>query len=331
MKITIHGLGAVGGLMAAKLAGAGYEVSAIARNETYDTVKRQGLTLIETVDGEERRTSHNVNVVRTPAELGPQDLVIVALKTTGLEAVAPQIAATVGPETTVLSAMNGIPWWFAHGLPEPAGSLNLWSLDPSGVVGASILTSSVIGSVVHLSATAPNPGTIRRIAGNGIVIGEPGGGEASQRVKKIATCLRDANFDVEETALIQREIWFKLWGNMTVNPISAITGATGDKILADQYVREFMSSCMVEMANIGSCIGLPIGANPEDRHAVTASLGAFRTSMLQDSVVGKPLELDALISVLVEIASQVGVEVKNIKALLGISRLYARSKGLYPE
>jgi 2-dehydropantoate 2-reductase len=142
--------------------------------------------------------------------------------------------------------------------------------------------------------------------------------------------LREAGFDVEEAASIQQEIWFKLWGNMTVNPISAITGATGDRILDDGFVRQFMSRCMVEAAAIGDRIGLPIDADPESRHAVTRQLCAFRTSMLQDVQARKPVELDALVGAVLEIANQVNVPTPNIDALFGLARLQAQVLGLYP-
>lgn len=329
MKIAIHGLGAVGGLLAARLTRAGHSVSAVARNAAFDVVCRDGLQLIEAERGEERHTHTRIDVVRDAAELGPQDLLIVALKTTGLRDAAPQIRAMVGPDTTVLSAMNGIPWWFCHGLGPEAASIRLTTVDPGGVISDAIPPSRVVGCVVHLSAATPAPGVVRHVAGNRLVIGEPTGGPASQRMRAIVGCLREAAFEVDQTDAIQREIWFKLWGNMTMNPISAITGATGDRILGDDLVRSFMSRCMMEMAKIGERIGLPIDADPEARHAVTAKLGAFRTSMLQDVKARKPLELDALVSVLAEIAQQVGVGTPNIDALLGISRLYARTQGLY--
>lgn len=215
MKIAIHGLGAVGGLLAARLTRAGHSVSAVARNAAFDVVCRDGLQLIEAERGEERHTHTRIDVVRDAAELGPQDLLIVALKTTGLRDAAPQIRAMVGPDTTVLSAMNGIPWWFCHGLGPEAASIRLTTVDPGGVISDAIPPSRVVGCVVHLSAATPAPGVVRHVAGNRLVIGEPTGGPASQRMRAIVGCLREAAFEVDQTDAIQREIWFKLWGNMT--------------------------------------------------------------------------------------------------------------------
>jgi 2-dehydropantoate 2-reductase len=264
-----------------------------------------------------------------PAALGAQDVVIVAVKTTGLASVADSVAGLLGPQTTVLSAMNGVPWWFFHGLAPALGRIGVESVDPDGRISRAIPAERVVGCVTHLSAAAPAPATVRSVAGNRLIIGEPGGGAATPRAAAIATALREAGFEVEEAASIQQEIWFKLWGNMTMNPVSALTGATGERILDDDYVRDFMSRCMVEAALIGERIGLPIDQDPEQRHAVTRKLGAFRTSMLQDVSAGKPVELDALVAAVIEIGRQVAVPTPNIDALFGLARLQAQVRGLY--
>jgi len=331
MKICIYGLGAIGGLMAARLAGHGATVSAVARGATLETVRRQGLTLIEPMatDGEARSSRVPLRVSADPAQLGPQDLVILAVKTTGLQAIASTIAPLIGPGTTILSAMNGVPWWFFHGLAHGLAAPQLSSVDPSGALAAAIPPQRVVGCVTHLSASTPGPGVVRHIAGNRLIVGEPMGGAGTDRARHIVGALRHAGFDVEEAASIQREIWFKLWGNMTVNPISAITGATGDRILDDELVRQFMTRCMHEAAAIGARIGLPIEGDPESRHALTRKLGAFRTSMLQDIEAGKPVELDALVGAVRDIARQVQVPTPDIDALFGLARLQARVRGLY--
>jgi 2-dehydropantoate 2-reductase len=330
MKICIYGLGAVGGLMAARLAGMSENVSAVARGATLEAVRRDGLTLVETANGRERSSRFDINVSDRPEMLGVQDLVVVAVKTTGMPGVASAIAPLLGPETTVLSAMNGVPWWFFYGLAPELQSIQMHGVDLDGAVSSAIPASRVIGCVTHLSATTPQPGTVRHVAGNRLIVGEPTGGAVTPRARAAVGALREAGFDVEEAASIQQEIWFKLWGNMTVNPISAMTGATGDRILDDGLVRQFMSRCMVEAAAIGDRIGLPIDADPESRHAVTRQLGAFRTSMLQDVQARKPVELDALVGAVLEIANQVNVPTPNIDALFGLARLQAQVLGLYP-
>ena len=329
MKFCIVGLGAIGGLFAARLALAGHEVSALARGATLEAVRRNGLTLLDGAPGQEQVRKVAIQASDDPAALGAQDVVIVAVKTTALASVAGSVAALLGPDTAVLSAMNGVPWWFFHGLPPELARLRLQSVDPDGNISQAIPAERVIGCVTHLSAAAPAPGTVRSVAGNRLIIGEPAGGAARPRASAVVNALRDGGFEVEEAKVIQQDIWFKLWGNMTMNPISALTGATGDRILDDEYVRGFMSRCMVEAALIGERIGLPIDQDPEQRHAVTRKLGAFRTSMLQDVTAGRPVELDALVASVMEIGRQVAVPTPNIDALFGLARLQAQVRGLY--
>lgn len=329
MKFCIVGLGAIGGLFAVRLALAGHDVSALARGATLDAVRRDGLTLLEGPAGQEQGRRVGIRVANDPAAFGQQDVVIVAVKTTGLASAAGSVAAMLGPDTAVLSAMNGVPWWFFHGLAPKLQGLQISSVDPDRKISQAIPAERVVGCVTHLSAATVAPGTVRSVAGNRLIVGEPAGGAATPRASAIAAALRDGGFEVEETAAIQQEIWFKLWGNMTMNPISALTGATGDRILDDEYLRSFMSRCMVEAALIGDRIGLPIAQDPEQRHAVTRKLGAFRTSMLQDVTAGRPVELDALVASVMEIGRQVAVPTPNIDALFGLARLQAQVRGLY--
>lgn len=366
MKIAVYGLGAIGGLMAARLAQAGYTVSAVARGQTLQAVRAQGLCLhalsgtgatgaagssgttgaagvagaagaAAPASSDRAHLQVNAEPVQVslhavsdqPADLGPQDLVIVAVKTTALPAIAQAIQPLLGPDTAILSAMNGIPWWFFDGLQGAPSGIHLETVDPGRQLAQALPAQRVIGCVTHLAATSAQPGHVQPVAGNSLIIGEPHG-RSSERVQSVARALRDAGFDTAITDAIQREIWFKLWGNMTVNPVSAITGATGDRILDDAYVRNFMSRCMLEAARVGARIGLPIDADPEERHAVTRKLGAFRTSMLQDKLAGRPLELDALVAVVIEIAHKMGEDVPSIETLFGLARLQARGLNLYP-
>lgn len=329
MKICIYGLGAIGGLFAARLAASGINVSAIARGATLDAINRDGLTLIEQADASEQRRRFPVNATSDPATLGKQDLVIVTVKTTAMQAVARNIGPLLGANTTVLSAMNGIPWWFFCGLRHDNATMRLQSVDPTGEISNAIAPERIVGCVTHLAATTPAPGVVNAMAGNRVIIGEPAGGASSARCATIVALFRQAGFEVEEADSIQRDIWFKLWGNMTVNPISAITGATIDRILDDTCVRDFMTRCMVEAARIGRRIGVPIDIDPVSRHEVTRKLGAFKTSMLQDVEAGKPVELDALVGAVLEIARQVQEPSPNIEALFGLARLHAKMRNLY--
>ncbi|ODV11778.1 MAG: 2-dehydropantoate 2-reductase [Rubrivivax sp. SCN 70-15] len=327
MKITVVGAGAVGGLVAGWLAGqlpAGeVQVSALARGATLQALRERGLQ----IDAE---APVRIHASDDPAALGAQDLVIVAVKGPALAAVAPAVRALCGPHTDVLVAMNGVPWWFFDGLPGACAGLRLASVDPGDVVRELIPTHRVIGCVVHLSASAPAPGRVARAGGNGLIIGEPAGGR-SERVARLEALLARAGFAVTVSERIQRDIWFKLWGNMTTNPISALTLATCDRILDDPLVRAYCSALMVEAQAIGAAFGIPIDQEPEARHAITRKLGAFKTSMLQDVEAGRPLEIDALVGAVHEIGRHLALPTPNLDALLGLARLMARQRGLYPE
>ena len=327
MRICIYGLGAIGGLIAARLAASGATVSAVARGATLEAVRRDGLGLVE--DGATTRVP--LAAAGRPAELGAQDLVVLAVKTTGLPTVAREITPLLGPDTAVLSAMNGVPWWFCHGLAPELAALRLDAVDPGGALSQAIAPTRVIGCVTHLSAAVEAPGTVRPVAGRRLIVGEPTGGADTPRARAAIQALAEAGFDVQPAASIQQEIWFKLWGNMTVNPISALTGATGDRILDDELVRAFMSRCMLEAATLGAKLGLPIAADPEARHAVTRQLGAFRTSMLQDVDAGRAVELDALVGAVLQMARQLDLATPHIDTLFGLARLHARVRGLYPN
>jgi 2-dehydropantoate 2-reductase len=330
MKVCIYGLGAVGGLIGARLARGGVAVTAVARHATLENVRSQGLVLLERQGDAEVRESFPVEASDRPEELGPQEVVVLAVKTTAFPAVAAAIGPLLGPDTIVLSAMNGIPWWFFSGLPGAAGSLRLPSLDPDGALEKAIPVEQVLGSVVHLSASCPVPGTVRHGSGNRIIVGDPQGGRADARVDRVAATLRRGGFDIDVSQRIQEDIWFKLWGNMTMNPLSAITGATMDLILDDPLVRQFATRCMTEAAEVGARIGLPTNQDPEARNAITRRLGAVRTSMLQDIDNGRSIELDAMVTAVRELAANVGVATPNIDTLLGVARLRARVLGLYP-
>ena len=300
-KVCIYGAGAIGGWLGARLAGAGCRLSMVARGATLDALQRHGLRLRES--GAESIWQVQVNA--EPAQLGVQDLVVIAVKAPGLLEVAGRIAPLIGPDTVVLSAMNGVPWWFFQGFGGRLQGTSLRAVDATGDIGRAIPGSKVIGCVVHASCAA-EPAYVQHHFGNKLIVGEPGG-QPSERVARLAALLQAASFEVSVSQQIQKDVWYKLWGNMTVNPISALTGATTDRILDDELVRGFVSSVMLEAKEIGAHIGIPIAQQPEDRHAVTRKLGAFKTSMLQDMEAGKPLELDALVTVVKELGALTGV------------------------
>ena len=324
MKVCIYGAGAIGGWIGSALARAGCSVSVVARGATLDALQLHGLRLREG----DRVTSQAVASSALPADLGVQDLVVLAVKAPSLPDVARQIAPLLGPKTIVLTAMNGVPWWFLQGFGGALAGTRLTSVDPDGTLTAALPAQRIIGCVVHASCSLPEPGLVQHHFGNKLILGEPSG-EKTARVQQLAALLEKAGFEAPVSAQIQKDIWFKLWGNMTVNPISALTGATTDLIMGDELVRGFISQVMLEAKEIGARIGIPIDQQPEDRHQVTRKLGAFKTSMLQDVEAGKALELDTLVAAVRELGQLTGVPTPFTDALLGLARLQARVRGLY--
>ncbi|MBO9651858.1 MAG: 2-dehydropantoate 2-reductase [Variovorax sp.] len=325
MKVCIYGAGAIGGWIGAKLAQVGCELDVVARGATLEALKRDGLTLVSG----DKRVAVPVNASDDPAALGVQQLVIVAVKAPALPAVAERIAPLLGPDTIVLTAMNGVPWWFLQGgFGGPVAGAQLQAVDPGGKIDAGIPAEHVVGCVVHCSCSLDAPGVVRHHFGNGLIIGEPSG-ESTSRVQALGEMLARAGIDTRISPQIQKDVWYKLWGNMTVNPISMLTGATTDLILGDDLVRGLISTIMLEAKEIGARIGVPIADSPEDRHAVTRKLGAFKTSMLQDVEASRAVELDALVSAVRELGQLAGVQTPFTDALLGLARLRARQLGLY--
>jgi 2-dehydropantoate 2-reductase len=325
MKICIYGVGAIGGWLGVHLAQAGCTVSAVARAATLQALRTSGLTL------HQGGVTHTVQVQASDqlADLGVQDVVIIAVKAPALADVAAQIAPLLGPHTVVFTAMNGVPWWFLQGFGGAVAEARLQTIDPMGAIAQGIPAAHVLGGVVHASCSVDAPGVIRHHFGNGLIVGEPSG-QSTQRAQDWVALLSRAGLSATLSPQIQKDIWFKLWGNMTVNPISGITGATTDLILSDSMVRNFISSVMLEAKAIGAQLGIPIDQQPEDRHALTRKLGAFKTSMLQDVEAGKSIELDALVSAVRELGQLTHVATPFTDALLGLSRLHARVHGLYP-
>mgnify|MGYP006288350557 FL=1 len=319
-KVAIVGAGAIGGWMGVHLARAGVQLSVLARGDTLAALQKNGLQLHQA--GE----LHTVPVTASndAAALGVQDLVVISVKAPALASVAQQVGPLIGPNTVVLTAMNGVPWWFLQGFGGPVQNRALASVDPEGSIARAIPAPHVVGCVVHASCSVDAPGVIRHHFGDGLIVGEPSG-QASARVQALHALLQQAGFNATLSPQIQKDIWYKLWGNMTVNPVSAITGATTDQILDDELVRGFISSVMLEAKAIGERIGIPIDQNPEDRHAVTRKLGAFRTSMLQDVQARKPIELDALVGAVRELGQMTGVATPFTDALMGLTRVFVKN------
>ncbi|HEX4078882.1 MAG TPA: 2-dehydropantoate 2-reductase [Rhizomicrobium sp.] len=324
MRIGIVGAGAIGGWIGVLLAQQSHELSVLARGNALESLRAAPWRL--TFQGASLEAK--VAASDSPALLGTQDILVIAVKGPALAGVAQIIRPMIGADTIVIPAMNGVPWWF---LLAGAGSLaptGLESVDPDGTIARAIPLASVIGCVVHASAHVSAPGAVIHHGGNKLILGAPGGG-TSQRLQSLCELFSQAGFGIVQSPSIRHDIWYKLWGNMTMNPISAFTGATCDRILDDELVRDFVLRVMAEAAEIGKRVGCEIHERGENRIAVTRQLGAFKTSMLLDAEQGRPLEIDGIVAAPQEIGRLVGVPTPCLDTVLGLTRLYARNRGLY--
>ena len=325
MKICIYGAGAIGGLIAGRLARAGHEVSVVARGAQLTAIREKGLRI---VSGAEEFLV-KIKAESDPALLGPQDCVIVAVKAQNLVEVAAAIGPLVGPGTSIVTALNGVPWWFFDRLAFGEGKLRLESLDPDGGLSRAMPTSRIVGCVVHLAASTPEAGVIRHSMGERLILGEPGG-RNTERTEAIVAALREAKFEAIATESIEKEFWVKLLGNISFNPVAALTLATANRLIADEYVKAYMVSIMHECLAIGRAVGVDAAIDPEARMDMARKLGAFKPSTLQDMEAGKKLEIDGLLIGTLEIARKAGIAAPFTESLAGLARLRAQSSGQYP-
>lgn len=325
MKVCIYGAGAIGGLLGARLARAGTEVGLIARGPHLAAMREKGLTL------RHREDSFTVHPQATddPAALGPQDYVIVTLKAHQVPGVVDRLQPLLGPETAVVMAVNGVPWWYFHGLGGEYEGRRLPSVDPGDVQWRGVGPERVIGCVVYPAAEVVEPGVIELIEGDRFTLGEPSG-EKTARVERLAQALVEAGFKAPVRPKIRDEIWIKLWGNLSFNPISALTQATLDVICADEGTRALARAMMVEGQQIAEKLGVRFPISVDKRIAGAAAVGAHKTSMLQDLERGRPMEIDALVTAVADMGRLVEVPTPAIDHVLALVRLRARVAGCYP-
>ncbi len=325
MKTYIVGAGAIGAMIGVHLAAAGNHVSVLARGATAQAIRANGWHLTR-ADGQ--TLAPKVEVFDDPTTQAPADVLVIAVKEPALASLAPSLATLIGPQTIILPAMNGVPWWFFHNLAGPWQGRTLDCIDFQGGISAALPPAQVIGCVVHAAYSTPAPGVAQQGAGNKLILGLPGGGK-SAALSALGAMLSSAGLDIVFADHIQTDVWYKLWGNMTMNPISALTGATCDLILDDSLTSRFVLDVMDEAKAIGAAIGCPIHQSGIDRNAITRSLGAFKTSMLQDVEAGKTLEIDALLSTVREIGQWVGQPTPRLDALLGLVGLMGHVRRLH--
>jgi 2-dehydropantoate 2-reductase len=324
MKICVYGAGAIGGLMAAWLARSGHEVSVVARGAQLEAIRRSGLR----VRSNSAVESFKIKADSDPRRLGPQDYVLVTVKAQSLTEVAETITPMLGAETSVVTAMNGVPWWFFDRLRFGNGKERLESLDPGGKLARAMPTERIVGCVIHLAASTPEPGLISHNMGRKLIIGEPGGNNTA-RTKRVTDALTGAGFEVIVTETIEKEFWVKLLGNVSFNPVSALTVSTADRLIQDRHVKDYMISIMREVLAIGRAVGVDADIDPEARIDMARALGKFKTSMLQDLEAGKSLEIDGLLAGTLEIARKAGVKAPYTESLFGLVKARAQATGQY--
>ena len=324
MKICIFGAGAIGGYMGAKLAEAGAEVSLVARGPHLAAMQANGLTLIE--EGETK--TYKVNASDDPAALGHQDYVIVTLKAHSVPHVVGKMAPLIGPDTTIVSGVNGVPWWYFHKVEGPLEGTRLASVDPGDAQWNGFGPDRVLGCVVYPAAEVIEPGVVKHIEGNRFSLGEPDGSK-SDRAVRLSEALGKAGLKAPVRPRLRDEIWVKLWGNLSFNPISALTHATLDVLCTDPGTRAVARGMMLEAQEIAEKLGVKFPIDVDRRIDGGAAVGAHRTSMLQDLDAGRPMEIDALLGSVQELGRVTETATPTIDTVLALVTLRARSAGLY--
>ena len=325
MKICIFGAGAIGGYMAVKLVQAGVDVSIVARGPHLAAIQSRGLTLIE--EGADPVTVP-VRASANAADLGVQDYVIVTLKAHSVPPVVGAMQPLMGPDTTIVSGVNGVPWWYFHKIGGPLEGTRLRSVDPGDVQWNGFGPDRVLGCVVYPAAEVSEPGVIRHIEGNRFSLGEPDGSK-SDRANALSQVLQSAGMKAPVRPRLRDELWVKLWGNLSFNPISALTHATLDVLCTDPGTRDVARRMMIEAQAVAEKLGVTFPIDVDRRIEGGAAVGAHRTSMLQDLDAGRPMEIDALVASVQELGRITETLTPTIDTVLALVALRGRVAGLY--
>lgn len=326
MKICIYGAGAIGGFMGAELADAGIDVSLIARGPHLEAMQSNGLTLIR--DGKKRVT--HPTATDDPAKIGVQDYVVITLKAHSVPGVVDHMQPLLGPNTAVVTAVNGVPWWYFYGAEGKYKDKRLGSVDPGNKQWDGIGPERAIGCVVYPATEVSEPGVIQHIEGNRFTLGEPDGSR-SDRIQALSKAFIAAGLKAPVRPRIRDELWIKLWGNLSFNPISALTGETLEGICNDTATVAVVRRMMVEAAEIAESLGVKLSVDVDKRIAGAKAVGAHKTSMLQDLERGRPMEIDALVSVVQELGQLTGIPTPTIDAVLALVKQRARLAGCYRD
>lgn len=328
-KVCVIGAGAIGGFFGARLAGGHADVSVVARGATLAALQQHGWIL----QSAGHRTVAPVRAVDNPAALGPQDVVIIAVKAPALAQVAPMVRPLLKPSTLVVPALNGVPWWFTLGMSGLTAPSCLRSVDPQGLIAGAIPTEAVLGAVVYPACASPEPGMTQHHSGSRVVFGEvsqPADRPASERLRAWVALLMSAGFDAEASTDIRQEVWKKLLGNACFNPVSLLTGSPTDDLIDDPGIYRLFSSMMTETLAVGRALGLELAIPVAERIALTRKLGHVKTSMLQDAEASRPVEIHAILGAVTELADALGVAAPACETVYALARMRARCAGLLP-
>ncbi len=318
MKFAVVGAGAIGGYLGARLARAGEDVTFIARNRNLAAINARGFKLI-LEDGREE-LAPTVRAVQHMADAGPQDVVLLTVKAHQVVDLLPELRQLFGPQTVLVTMINGIPWWYFHRLGGAHDGRGLESVDPGGRIGAHIEPERIIASVVYPAAELVEPGVVRLIEGNRFTLGELNG-ERTERIEALSQALMRAGFKAPVSKDIRSELWIKLWGNLSFNPISALTHATLEDICRFPATRALAAAMMTEARTVAEALGVRFKISLEQRIAGAEAVGAHKTSMLQDVEAGRALELEALVGSVVELGRITGTPTPSIDAIYAATQL----------
>ena len=321
-SICVFGAGAIGGLMAAKLEMAGTPVTVVARGPHYEAMRTKGLAL----RSEGQETVTKPTVATDPRDVGPQDYLVLTLKAHSLIPALAQIKPLIGPDTTIVTAINGIPWWYTYKLGGDFEGKRVESVDPGGALSAAFPPAQVLGSIVYPAAEIAEPGVIEHTYGDRFTLGEPDGSR-SERAARFSELLIKAGLKAPVRPRIRDELWVKLWGNMAFNPVSALTTATLDKVIADPGTHAVCRMLMLEGRAVAEKLGVKFALSVDKRIAGGAEVGAHKTSMLQDLEKGRPLEIEALLGAVVEMSGWVGIDMPIGRTILALVRQRAAASG----
>ena len=325
MRVAIVGAGSIGAVLGAKLAASGHEVVLVARGAHLAALREGGLTLVDHVGG--ASGTYRLPASAEPADFGAQDLVIIGLKAHAIPGMLPRMAPLVGRDTVVVPAINGLPWWYFDGVGGEFDGLTLRSLDPDGTMSAALDVSHIIGCVVHIAGEVRAPGEAHHTGGRRLILGELDN-TASGRLHRVCDALDEAGFETVRSTDIRLDVWTKLIGNLSFNPIAALTGYLMNQIVSDEQVLDVIRAMMVEAMQVAEHVGIHVPMTPDQRIDLARQLGAVKISMLQDLEQRRRLELDAIVASVIELAGRAGIEVPTVRHVHALAHARAKALGI---